>query len=1074
MMQFKQLVSVPLGILMFFSATLSIAQSGHSFILDTVICPGQSVAFAVGGGDRYGWSPSDGLSCTQCPDPVATPSVGTVYSVDIIRSGDTTRQLFRVGVYGLEAGPDPMLCAQTPITLNPGGQVFAGATYLWSGFPPLLSCTDCPSPQLPGLGTGLYVYTVALTAPGCSFRDTIRVSVVGGNPPAYAIRRDTGICLGDTVHLGGPAFPGTTYEWTDDQGSIIGATADPMVAPIQTTTYYLSASGGSCPVPARDSITISVKQRPVLQLLSDTLVCQGTTLRLQDAPPQPGTLFRWSPALDVSDSTATNPVAVPESNVVYSVVAVNGGCSVRDSVVVQVIPIALGLSADTVQLCAGGQAAVQVIQRIPADGPVFWAPLQDASISPDGLSAVFSPPFSRSYTATISRPGCQRSTSVWVQVDSLPLALGIMPQDTTVCQGELVVLTSPPFQPADFPGIAFKWMPSAYQESPDSLFNLVVKPDDTIQYIRINRVGACVDTSRVTVHVIPTVSMEILPRDTAVCPGQQVAFSLVSDPRITDITWEPASILNCSTCPNPVATIGGTTLVTAKGDNAGCPVTASALVRAFAPPAYAFPADTKLCLGDTLLLNSLDDPQTRYTWTSNVQGFGVDTTATPRWVPTQPSAVFFLDAVSPDNCRLRDTLVVTYASATLEVQGDTTICQGGTAVLRALTSLPGAFSWAPTGRTTPTISVSPVVTTTYTVTYTYAGDCRLSGLAVVRVEPSAEVVFPSRRTICPGGSIVLNENPKPGVQYTWSAQPPGFTSSLAAPAVSPAVQTTYTVVTQFGACSETKSITITPLAASVMARPDTSVCAGETVSLSASSTGTPGGVFTWQPGGQTGATLIVAPDTTVRYEVQYAYGPDLDCLASDTVRVQVSPGFDLGIGSVPDTNRIGLGQTLSLTAVVKPSQNLSGFVFNWSLIIPEQAPIGSGEQIEYKPSLNQDSTILIGLVAVSPTGCEQRAVRSYTVVQPTVVFPNAFTPGNGDDLNNTFKPVVLEGVIFIDRMDVYNRWGQRVFGSADPNAVWDGTADGKPAPADVYVYYIQYRRGDGALLVAHGDVTLLR
>lgn len=1074
MMQCTRLVTATLMLFAHFTASHALAQVAHPFVLDTTICPGQSVALAVGGGDRYFWSPSEGLSCTQCPDPIAAPDASVVYKVDIVRAGDTTRLAFRVGVYGLDAGPDPVLCANTPFALNPGGQVFEGATYLWQGFPPVLSCTDCPSPNIQGLGTGFYLYTVTLTAPGCTFRDTVRVSVAGGSPAAYAIRQDTGICLGDAIHLGGPAFPGTSYAWTDDQGNPVGASADPLVTPLQTTTYFLSASGGSCPVPVRDSVTIAVDQRPVLQVIRDTLVCQGTALRLQEAPPQPGVGFNWSPGVGLSDSTAINPVATPESDAVYAVVATNGGCSVRDSVAVQVIPIALELRADSVQMCLGGSAAVEVAFRVPADGSVSWAPFQDISTSPDGMSAVVSPPFSRSYTATISRPGCQRSKNVWVQVDSLPTALGILPQDTTVCQGELVLLASPSFQPSDFPGIAFKWMPNAYQESPDTLYNLVVQPDDTISYVRINRIGACVDTSRVTVNVIPTVSMQIVPGDTVVCPGQPVGLALQFDPGITGITWEPASILSCSTCVNPVAIPGGNTLVTVMGDNAGCPVMATALLRTFAPPGYVFPTDTKLCLGDTLLLNSVDDPQTAYTWTSNVPGFGTITDPTPVWVPTQSTASFFLDAVSGDNCRVRDTLQVTFASATLDVRGDTTICEGGTAVLRALTSLPGAFSWAPVGANTPTISVNPVMTTAYTVTYTYAGDCRLSGMAVVRVEPSAEVLFPTRRTTCPGGSITLNENPKPGVQYTWTSQPAGFSSNLPAPVVSPSVQTTYTVTTQFGACTETKSATITPLSAAVSARPDTVVCAGDAVTLVASASGAPGGVFTWQPGGQTGPAVLVTPDSTTRYAVQYAYGPDLDCLVDDTVRVQVGPGFDLSIGSVPDTSRIGLGQTLSLTAVVRPSQNLSGFDFRWSLISPLQGPIGSGEQIEYRPSLNQDSTILIGLLAVSPTGCEKRVVRAYTVVQPNVVFPNAFTPGNGDDLNNTFKPVVLQGVIVIDRFDVYNRWGQKVFSSNDPNAVWDGTADGKPAPADVYVYYIRYRKGDGALVVAHGDVTLLR
>ena len=76
--------------------------------------------------------------------------------------------------------------------------------------------------------------------------------------------------------------------------------------------------------------------------------------------------------------------------------------------------------------------------------------------------------------------------------------------------------------------------------------------------------------------------------------------------------------------------------------------------------------------------------------------------------------------------------------------------------------------------------------------------------------------------------------------------------------------------------------------------------------------------------------------------------------------------------------------------------------------------------------------------------------------------------------NDSFGLAIVEGVANIQTMEVYNRWGQKVFESADPNARWDGTVDGKDAPSDVYIYVIFYRGGDNALQFAKGEVTLLR
>ncbi|MCC6690005.1 MAG: gliding motility-associated C-terminal domain-containing protein, partial [Bacteroidia bacterium] len=42
---------------------------------------GASVSITVVGGVTYSWSPGEGLTCTTCPNPIATPTVSTIYTV---------------------------------------------------------------------------------------------------------------------------------------------------------------------------------------------------------------------------------------------------------------------------------------------------------------------------------------------------------------------------------------------------------------------------------------------------------------------------------------------------------------------------------------------------------------------------------------------------------------------------------------------------------------------------------------------------------------------------------------------------------------------------------------------------------------------------------------------------------------------------------------------------------------------------------------------------------------------------------------------------------------------------------
>jgi gliding motility-associated-like protein len=66
---------------------------------DTAIAFGKSAQLKVVGAVSYSWAPPTGLSCTDCPDPTATPSVTTTYSVTMTSdSGCTVTDAITVDV----------------------------------------------------------------------------------------------------------------------------------------------------------------------------------------------------------------------------------------------------------------------------------------------------------------------------------------------------------------------------------------------------------------------------------------------------------------------------------------------------------------------------------------------------------------------------------------------------------------------------------------------------------------------------------------------------------------------------------------------------------------------------------------------------------------------------------------------------------------------------------------------------------------------------------------------------------------------------------------------------------------
>lgn len=88
--------------------------------------------------------------------------------------------------------------------------------------------------------------------------------------------------------------------------------------------------------------------------------------------------------------------------------------------------------------------------------------------------------------------------------------------------------------------------------------------------------------------------------------------------------------------------------------------------------------------------------------------------------------------------------------------------------------------------------------------------------------------------------------------------------------------------------------------------------------------------------------------------------------------------------------------------------------------------------------------------------------------------PNVFTP-NADGLNDTFR-VVHAGVHDRYELSVFNRWGEHIFNTTDPERAWDGNYKDKPVPDGTYVYVLRYadRCRNSRMVDRPGHVTLLR
>jgi gliding motility-associated-like protein len=86
-----------------------------------------------------------------------------------------------------------------------------------------------------------------------------------------------------------------------------------------------------------------------------------------------------------------------------------------------------------------------------------------------------------------------------------------------------------------------------------------------------------------------------------------------------------------------------------------------------------------------------------------------------------------------------------------------------------------------------------------------------------------------------------------------------------------------------------------------------------------------------------------------------------------------------------------------------------------------------------------------------------------------IVIPEIITP-NSDGFNDSWR---IPGIELYPgaTVEVYDRWGKRVFYSSDYDQPWDGTSGGELLPMASYHYVINLNNGSPALI---GNITIMR
>jgi gliding motility-associated-like protein len=397
------------------------------------------------------------------------------------------------------------------------------------------------------------------------------------------------------------------------------------------------------------------------------------------------------------------------------------------------------------------------------------------------------------------------------------------------------------------------------------------------------------------------------------------------------------------------------------------------------------------------------------------------------------------------------------------VSNDTTICENGTANIWAEASdgISFTYFWSHTGNNNGQQNVSPSTQTTYSVSAINEIGCTSDTLdIIVSLHPPLDGAIQPTLESCPGDSVLLIGSGSGGIgtpySFAWSAGG-NFISSGEQLYVTPLTTTTYTLTVTDG-CETSPFIVQHQHIVSVLPPvqilvDDPEQCIPGTFTFTLDMDESQFNNYTWNFStgeiveNESGFEIFV--NQLGEYDVFFEYYTTNNCYNSANF-----PAF-YRVTDVPTADFTWLPNPPNMLMTTVFFQNDSQGALNYLWFFEDGAPSVTNE---FEPTvifpLGEVGEYEVTLIAYTEDLCADTITKIVEVVNvPTLYAPNTFTP-DGDEYNETWR-VYINGVDQFDfQLILYNRWGEVIWESNDPDAAWDGTYRGRLVQDGTYIWTV--------------------
>lgn len=692
---------------------------------DMVICEGESVQLQATGDTDYIWQAFTGepiiegvnFSCTNCSDPIASPTQTTVYLVTGLNDAsacintDTVVVAMALEDMFVQVASETCFLNDASIVLNiPYGS--GDYSYLWE--------TGDTSPNLLNIPAGDYDISVTDNILGCSIDTTISIdfppfpaTYAGPDEfscaPIYQLQADS---IAETGYWIAPSGSNTTFVT-----SFYNANAVIVVATYGEWDFvWYEDDGNNCL--GTDTVTITVAPPPEIEAGEDSGIC-GLTYTLEALPTPFGEPYWTSSPGVVFDPDPLDPeatVTVPDYGLYwfYWNLDLPNECGGVDSVGIffgEPLVADAGLPVDTV---CGYE---YLLSGVPAGTTFSWSGI------PPGLSfdpsanvadAIVMAPDSGTYELVwhVADDWCEASDTLQLTFIDPPLAdAGV---NDTICGLQYTLNALPSF------GTGF-WSsasPATFDPGPaDPEATVTVADYGTHAFIWQEDNGfTCQDADTVVVLFVEQ-PVALAGPDSVFC-GLTADLSLpglAAQPSAGAGTWSSVPDLSFSDDSDPApfltAASEGTYILTWTEDNgSGCVSSDTREITFWEIPQVEAGADQQVCGSEVQLEATVlfGNPQ----WTAPGAFVFSPDDATPAATAVAPDFGTYTLVIASDNngCQSSDSLQVTFVEIPVANPGTDTATCGLSYALNAVPSAGSGFWSAPPGFSFIPDNTSPTAT----------------------------------------------------------------------------------------------------------------------------------------------------------------------------------------------------------------------------------------------------------------------------------------------------------------------------------------------------------------------------